>query len=163
MIFNMTYDTFMQHAQYQISSSLNLLLSALDYSLMCYCHMLINHCSIILKIKHKRTLTVEMLYFLLQSLLISRSSSDYLFICWWHVESRLLWVSWFHLSVQQTWFSYLIVNQDYDLLDWKMRQQWSSRSLRLENNILQTKYMSINASRLWRCLSFQYQSWWSYH
>ncbi len=148
MIFNMTYDTFMQYAQYQISSSLNLLSSALDHSLMCYCCMLINHCSIILKIKHKRTLTVEMLYSLLQSLFISQSSSDHLFIRWWHVESRLLWVSRFHLLAQQTWFSCLIVNQDYDLLDWKMRQQWSSRLSRLENNILQTKYMLVNASRL---------------
>ncbi len=154
---------FMQHAQYQISSSLNLLSSTLDHSLMCHCCMLINHCSIVLKIKHKRTLTVEMLYFLLQSFLISQSSSDHLFICWWHVESRLLWVSWFHLSAQQTWFSCLIVDQDYDLLDWKMRQQWSSWSSKLENDIFQTKYMSVNASRLWRCLSFQYQNWWSYH
>ncbi len=152
----MTYDMFMQHAQYQISSSLNLLSSTLDHSLMYYCCMLINHCSIVLKIKHKKTLTVEMLYFLLQSFLISRSSSDHLFICWWHVESRLLWVSWFHLSAQQTWFSCLIVDQDYDLLDWKMRQQWSSWSSKLENDIFQTKYMSVNASRLWRCLSFQY-------
>ncbi len=159
----MTYDMFMQHAQYQISSSLNLLSSTFDHSLMYYCCMLINHCSIVLKIKHKRTLTVEMLYFLLQSFLISRSSSDHLFICWWHVESRLLWVSWFHLSAQQTWFSCLIVDQDYDLLDWKMRQQWSSWSSKLENDIFQTKYMSVNASRLWRCLYFQYQNWWSYH
>ncbi len=148
MIFNMTYNAFMQHAQYQISSSLNLLLSALDHSLMCYCHMLINHYSIVSKIKHKKTLTVEMLYFLLQSLFSFQSFSDHLFIHWWHVESRLLWVSWFRLSAQQTWFSCLIVNQDYDLLDWKMRQQWSSWSSRLENDILQTKYMSINASRL---------------
>jgi len=80
MIFNMTYDAFMQHAQYQISSSLDLLSSALDYSLMCYCCMLINHCLIISKIKHKRTLTVEVLYSLLQFLFISRPSSDHLFI-----------------------------------------------------------------------------------
>ncbi len=148
MIFNMTYNAFMQHAQYQISSSLNLLSSALDHLLMCYCCMLINHCSIVLKIKHKRTLTVEMLYSLLQSLFISRSSSDHLFIRWWHVESRLLWVSWFRLSAQQTWFSCLIVDQNYDFLDRKMRQQWSSWSSKLENDILQTKYMSVNASRL---------------
>ena len=107
----------MQHAQYQISSSLNLLSSTLDHSLMCYCHMLINHCSIISKIKHKRTLTVEMLYSLLQLLFISRSSSDHLFIRWWHVESRLLWVSWFRLSAQQTWFCYERI---------KTEQGWSS-------------------------------------
>jgi len=77
----MTYNAFMQHAQYQISLSLDLLSSALDHSLMCYCHMLVNHCLIVSKIKHKRTLTVEVLYSLLQFLLISRSSSDHLFIC----------------------------------------------------------------------------------
>jgi len=80
MIFNMIYDAFMQHAQYQILSSLNLFSSALDHSLMCYCCMLINHCLIVLKIKYKRTLTVKMLYFLLQFLFISRSFSDHLFI-----------------------------------------------------------------------------------